>query len=49
MYPWHLQMVYCEVDILLKMVSCKGMTVANDYGVDVFLCISDLTDNKTQM
>ena len=29
-YPWHLKMVYCKLDILLKMVSCKVMTIEND-------------------
>ena len=30
MYPWHLKMVYYTVDILLKMVSCKVMTIENE-------------------
>ena len=30
MYPWHLKMVYCKLDILLKMASCKVTTIEND-------------------
>ena len=32
MYPWHLQMVYCKVGILLKMVSYKVMKIENENG-----------------
>ena len=36
MYSWHLKMVYCKLDILMKMVSCKVMIIENQHGYQGF-------------
>ena len=38
MYSWHLKMVYCQLDVLVKMVSCKVTTTEKETTLLVFQC-----------